>query len=218
MLDPKSVQDNNTTGPKKTPAWISGGVYEVKVNDIEIFTSSTGSIKPTYVVETRPVTEEGFMGFQGADGQVGKITSSFFIKEGSPLEAEEFEKLIHLAKKAGVDTDSLPKYGTFEEAAKAIAPMLKNKYVRVKVTQSWFWGKDKEGNPKEKFNLIFPKYKVEKNGNTYHFPFAENITEVKAKDTKLTYNKEDQYDNNRRGLETKPDTVETTDTTDDLPF
>lgn len=196
----------NFDAPRKTSQFIPYGIQELKITDITIKTSSTTSVKLEYKVEGRPITEDKWVGFEGAVGQVGTIKSSF-LKPGSAQEEEEFGKLVTIARKLGVDTEALPTYSSIEDAVKGILPLIKGKFLRYKVCAKYYWGTDKEGNAKEKYSLQFARFK-----------FVESLD---VTPTEMTFDIKNQYDGDRRDLGAKPETsasAVSTTTTDDLPF
>lgn len=178
----------------KTSQFINFGVQELKVNDITFQDSSAKtSRKMIYHVEGRPITDNSFVGSEGAVGQVGKIATSFLIPE-SDQEKEEFGKLVTIARKVGVDTDKLPDYNTLEEAVTGILPLIRGKFgARFLVIANAYWGTDKAGKTVEKYSLAFARFK-----------FVENVTEVP--NTEMVFDKTNQYHYNRKALADKKPT------------
>lgn len=192
-LNAKEVVENvNTT--KKTSPYLGYGIKEIKINDVEFRTASTGSLKLVYKAESKPITEEGFQPVDGASGQVGSIQTSY-IKPDSKQEKEAFGQLITFCKKAGVDTDSFPEFNTIQEAVAHILPLIKGKFVRVKLVAKWYMGKDKDGNPKEKYNLEFAR-----------FAFAEEVT-IPMTSSTLRFDENSPYDMDKRELKKESEEV-----------
>lgn len=184
-----------TTKPKKTSPYLRYGINETKINDITFKEASTGSLQMIYHMETAPVTEEGFVPADGASGQVGKVQTSY-IKPGSEQESKEFAKLIHICKTAGLDASVYSgDFNTIEDFVKHILPHLKGKYVRYKMCAEFYWGKDAEGAPKERYILKFPMFKDQ---------MCESVT-VEASKSKLRFDENSQYDMDRRNLQKTAD-------------
>lgn len=197
----KGVKEN--TG--KLSQFIKYGIQELKVTDITFKASSTGSEKMEYHVEGRPVAGD-FEGKDGAVGQIGTVSTSF-LKAGSEQEAEEYGKLVTIARKAGVTDDQIPDTTSLKDAVTAILPLIKGKYVRLKVTAKFYWGTNKVGEQVEKYSLTFAR-----------FAFCEAL-DVKIEDSKLTFDIKNQYDGDRRDFGKKPESAATNPLPNDqLPF
>jgi hypothetical protein len=206
-LDPNKVNENNGGNKKFPPSpYVKYGIQEVKITGAEIKTASTGTPKIIYNIETVPVKAEGFQGANGAEGQVGSVHTSW-CKPGSAQEQEAFGQLLTFAQKAGVDTTTLPVFndGELQKVLDTILPMIKGKYVRVKLTAEFYPGKDKEGNPKDKFVLHFARFK-----------FAESM-DIAMKDTTLSFDENSEFDMDKRKLKEAAD-VTTDAPASDLPF
>lgn len=194
----KEVKEN--TG--KLSQFIKYGVQELKVTDITFKGCSTDSEKMQYHVEGRPMDGD-FDGMEGAAGQIGTVSTSF-LKIGSKQEAKEYDKLVTIARKAGVTDDQIPDTTSLKDAAKAILPLIRGKYVRLKVIAKFYWGTNKAGETVEKYSLAFDR-----------FAFCESL-DVKIEDSKLTFDIKNQYDGDRRDLGAKPESTVTK--ADDLIF
>lgn len=204
-LDPNNVVETGNPGPKKVSPYLGYGIKEIKITGAEIKTASTGTPKIVYKVESMPVIAEGWVGVDGATGQVGQVQSGW-LKAGSKQEQEGFGQLITFCKKAGVDISGAPVFndGDLQKALGYFLPLLVGKFVRVKLVAKYYMGKDKEGNPKEKYTLSFARYQ-----------FAEEVS-IPMKETKLRFDENSKYDIDKS--EIAPVEAETPGKSDDLPF
>lgn len=200
------VETANSQGPKKVSQYIGYGIKEVKITGAEIKEASTGTPKIIYKVETVPVTAEGWVGVDGATGQIGSVQTGW-AKAGSQQEKEVFGQLITFCRKAGIDTTKFPSFndGELQKALDHIIPLLNGKFVRVKLVAKYYNGKDKDGNPKEKYTLQFARY-----------AFAEE-TSVPMKETTLRFDENSKYDIDKSELVTA-DATQPAATGDGLPF
>lgn len=209
MLDPNNVQEpaGFTNGPKKVSQYIGYGIKELKITGAEIRTAATGTPKIVYKVESVPVKQEGFVGVDGADGQVGQVQTGW-LKPGSKQEQEAFGQLITFVKKAGVDISGAPilNDGELQKALDYYLPLIKGKFVRVKLVAKFYNGKDKDGNPKEKYNLSFAR-----------FQFAEEMS-IPMDKTTLRFDENSKYDIDKTELSEVAAAEVTPPSTDGLPF
>lgn len=209
-LDANNVKDSGVqSGPRKPSPYIGYGIKEIMITGAEIKTASTGTPKIVYQVESTPISFEGFVGANGASGQVGSVQTGW-LKPGSAQEQEAFGQLITFCKKAGVATENAPVFqdGELQKALDYFLPLIKGKFVRVKLVAKYYMGKDKEGAPKEKYTLAFARYQ-----------FAEE-TSIPMKETKLRFDENSKYDIDKSELatETADSTTSNPGGTDDLPF
>lgn len=207
-LDPNSVQDsgvNNT--PHKPSPYIGYGIKEIMITGAEIKIAQTGTPKIIYSVESVPVTAEGFVGANGASGQVGNVHTGW-LKAGSAQEQEAFGQLITFCKKAGIDISNAPTFndGELQKALDYFIPLIKGKFVRVKLVAKYYPGKDKDGNPKDKYTLAFARYQ-----------FAEEMS-IPMKETKLRFDENSKYDIDKSELPNNTADAITPAPSDDLPF
>lgn len=202
MLDPKK-SNTGSFEPKKTSPYLGYGIQELKINSVEVGTASTGSIKLIFNVESKPITEADFTPVEGATGRVGRVSTSY-LKENSDQYQEEFDRLMTMATKAGIDIMQLPVYDNIQAAASDVVAKMKGKFLRFKVTAKYYWG-DKDGTPVERYNLAFARFK-----------FVESLNE----ESTLTFDPANKYDIDKRLL-VLPETQDTNTQggeKNDLPF
>lgn len=209
MLNANEVVETGfSQGPKKVSPYIGYGIKEVKITGAEIKLATTGTPKIVYKVESVPVTAEGWVGVEGASGQIGSVQTGW-AKAGSQQEKEVFGQLITFCRKAGIDTGKFPSFndGELQKALDYILPLLKDKFVRVKLVAKYYMGKDKEGNDKEKYTLQFARY-----------AFAEE-TSIPMKESKLRFDENSKYDIDKSELPSaETATLNAAGASDDLPF
>ena len=125
-----STKGVNTQDSKKVGKYFSYGIHQLSIFDIEIKTASTGSKQLTLLMETNPVTAEGFEPEAGHKGQVGRVAfPGTFVKLEDAKAVEDFNKSIGIiADKLGVrselDNISAP---DFDSYINAIKPLFVNK-------------------------------------------------------------------------------------------
>lgn len=186
-----ALDANNIVEEVRKPSQYMGfGIKEFKINDISFKESSTGSLKMIYHVETTPVTFEGFVGADGALGQVGRIQSAIYIKAGSEAESDEFAKLIYICKTLGLSADVYSGvFNTIGDFTKHILPYLKGKFGRFKVCAKYY--------APGKFNLQFPKFRNQ---------MVESI-DVPLSKTKLKFDENSKWDVNKDELSVNADST-----------
>lgn len=208
-LDANNIVESGVqNGPRKPSSYIGYGIKEVMITGAELKFASTGTPKIVYQIESTPVTVDGFVGVNGANGQIGSVHTGW-LKAGSAQEQEAFSQLITFCKKAGVDISNAPTFndGELQKALDYFLPLLKGKFARVKLVAKYYKGKDKDGNPKDKYTLAFARYQ-----------FAEEIS-IPIKETKLRFDENSKYDIDKSELATETaDTPTDTSSEDDLPF
>jgi hypothetical protein len=125
-----STKGVNTQDSKKVSKYFSYGIHQLFIFGIEVKTASTGSKQLTFLMETPPVTADGFEAEAGHKGQVGRVAfPGSFIKLEDSKAVEEFNKNIGIiADKLGVrkqlDDISAPDFDSYVEK---IAPLFANK-------------------------------------------------------------------------------------------
>lgn len=126
-----STKGVNTQDSKKAGKYFSYGIHQLFINDIEIKTASTGSKQLTLMMETPPVTAEGFEPEAGHKGQVGRVAfPGTFLKLEDSKAVEEFNKSVGIiADKLGVrkQLDEI-NAADFDSYIHAIKPLFVGKY------------------------------------------------------------------------------------------
>jgi hypothetical protein len=152
-----------------------GSGLVLKVNDIILEKSQNHEFrKPVLMMETEPITEEGWEGEAGAKGQIGKIAANggYYLK--TPENQKEFVVFLRdIARALGkLEQCSTIEADTLEDFIEKVKPIIcDGTYGRYFVRGQEY--------PKPNSNigfgikLLFPKFK-----------FVESM-EVEAKDTKL---------------------------------
>jgi hypothetical protein len=180
--------------------YISPGIHQLKIVNIEAFRASTGSTKVTLHMETPPVSVEGFEGVGGAAGQFGKVTVVKTFMKTDEQYNEFMDKIVIIADKLDVrDKIDAVQAEDFMSYVSAITPILKNKYAWYKVvgTQKTY---EQEGSVRKFWELSLARW-----------GFVASMTEGKDK---LKFDKDNIYDYNPI-----VDGADGADKTkDDLPF
>jgi len=126
-----STKGVNTQDSKKVGKYFSYGIHQLSIYDIEIKTASTGSKQLTLMMETQPVTTEGFEPEMGHRGQVGRVAfPGTFLKLDDTRAVEEFNKSVGIiADKLGVrkQLDEI-NAADFDSYIQAIKPLFVNKF------------------------------------------------------------------------------------------
>lgn len=158
------TSDLDTSDKKFGPSkYVTFGVQELKINSLDIKVASTGSKQVIFNVESKPVTEDGFEGDNGALGRVGRISTMYMKPE------QEKEILFVFAKIAdalGVraELDKVVSSATsFENLIEVVTKVISGKFANFTVATEQYL--NNEG--KVRNSLRFPKYDfVEKIGTT----------------------------------------------------
>ena len=120
----------NTQNSRKLSKYFSYGIHQLKINGIEVKTASTGSKQLTFLMETPPITVDGFEPEAGHKGQVGRVAfPGSFIKMDNQAMIEEFNKGVGLiADKLGVraELDNI-QASDFDSYVAAITPLFSGK-------------------------------------------------------------------------------------------
>lgn len=194
------ITEDKKYGPSK---YISYGIQDLKINNLEVKVASTGSKQIILSVEGKPVSDPLFEGLDGAQGPVGKIKTMYVKEEQEGDITKIFAKI---ADSIGVrdKLDAITGVTSLEDYVSKALKVLSGKFASYVVATEQYIGTD--GKAKNSFR--FPKYDwVEKSGtepsslkfdkaNKYHFKEAtipDNIgtsksaTAVKQPDSDLPF-------------------------------
>ena len=180
--------------------YIKPGIQELKINDLEIELAKTGTPRIKFIVETRPVTDKGFVPDETATagGKVGTIRSSYLKNDDQKVEFSKNMVFIarHLGEKEETTLDGLFA-DTLEEYIEKIKPILTGKFVHFKVCGEEY----QKDDGKIGMTMRFARFGF-----------------VNADETKLKFDENNQYDIKRLEIPDEDVPTDTTDSGSELKF
>jgi len=151
MFDSTGVDTTEKSfGPSK---YITFGVQELKINNMEIKVASTGSKSVIFSVEGALVKDPAFEGVDGAKGPIGRISTMYMKSEQQGDLVTLFAKI---ADALGVRNEmNAVKSTSIEDYVAKALTVLKGKYANYCVSSEQYWDANAG---KAKNSLRFPKY------------------------------------------------------------
>lgn len=149
-----SLNFNNVPEQKqfKKGKFIRPGIQNLYLRDIQLQTSpNTGNYRPVFSMETEPIIEEGWEGFENNKGQIGNISGNFGYYLKDDLQQKEFVgNLVSILKAVGSYEDFMSEHGAkdFNElplAVEAVKPYLVGKLGRYFVAAEQYQKLDGSG-------------------------------------------------------------------------
>jgi len=187
----------------KKGKFIRPGVQDLILKDIHLEKSqNTGNERPVFLMETLPITEEGWEGFEGAKGQIGKVAGNFgYYLKNDDQKVEFAGFLKSILKACGTYDEFIEKSSQdFEEIGElieAIKPYVVGKIARYFVAGEQYHKLDNSGVG---LRLKFPTRRAVESSN-------EEVSKLPT------------FDETNPNHFKKVDKVETKkETLDDLPF
>lgn len=155
--------------PKKGK-FIRPGVQTLILKDITLEESqNTGNLRPVFFMETEPITDKGWEGFEGAKGQIGKVSGNFGFYLKDKAQQDDF---IAFLKSIMIAVGSWDKFAENEgqkdfdglkEAVNAVKPYLTGTSARYLVCAEQYHKLDNSGVG---LKLKFPTRKAVESLNT----------------------------------------------------
>lgn len=198
---------DTTTEVRKPSKFIAYGIQELMITGIKVNVSSTGtgSFVTSFQMETPPVTDPTFEGFEGAKGKIGKVQfPRIYVKPDNAVHMQELVKNIgiiadKLGVRAEVDAIEWTEDMTIEKYFQVIENLFKGKYAMWKVCGEEQFKND--GSGKTSLRLALAKW-----------GFVQTVESYKVK-PEITFDKNNKWDFKPA---VAPDAVSSG--TDDLPF
>lgn len=160
--DLSDVQPEKPQGNVISPYLTYGSGQVLKISGIELKKSqNTGSSKPIFHMETKPITDPAFVPIDGAKGKVGKVACGVYMNSDA-LKREFLQKLKTIAVAVGVESEvNKIKSEDFEEVVQRITDVIKGKYARYTLVA----GEYPKNDGKVGITLSLPKFKFVESEN-----------------------------------------------------
>lgn len=155
MISTQNVKDTNN----KPSSYMTYGPGEYKINSFEVNTASTGAVRVRMNMESRPVTEAGFEGVDGAVGKVGRVNLTSYMNPNNASYATLVEtftrKMAEIADALGVRDDiNAIAAETIEEYITKASPLLVNKFTNWVIAAEEYLNQEDE----VRYFLLIPRY------------------------------------------------------------
>jgi len=144
----------------KPGKFVSLGANELKIVNLEKVLSRDGTkFKIVVHWESKPVTEEGFEGHEGALGRIGKADLSIFTDGNDQYIQDAIGTIATIGETLGV-RDQLDNISAtkIDDYLSQVLNVFKGKYAWWLIGGEEFEGKDADGKPKIKFSLKLPRF------------------------------------------------------------
>jgi hypothetical protein len=157
MFNSKDAKVETSFKPGK---YVNIGPNELKITKLDAVKSKAGDkFKVVMYFESKPVTEDGFEGQDGALGRVGKVDLSIYTTGKDQYIQDAINKLATIATELDL-RDQLDgiSAGTITEYLSQVEKVFKGKYAWWMIGGEEYLGKDADGKDKVKFFIKLPMF------------------------------------------------------------
>lgn len=171
---------------EKVGQYLQMGTQDAKITKIECKIASTGSVQVNFNMENEVNVPEGveFTPVEGANGQVGRVQTSIYMKDEASMQNWINERIIPIAQSMGVlsevdaiNVEASDPVDKLHQYVEAVSPLITNKSIKWTIGGEEYLGAD--GNIKTK--LMLPRYSFVGDraqdfdkSNKYHFKKVDN--------------------------------------------
>lgn len=132
--------------------FIRPGIQNLILNDITLEESkNTGNLRPVFLMETEPIEDKGWEGFEGAVGQIGKVSGNFGFYLKNKDQQDEFVsflKSVMMATgtwEAFAEKEGHKDFDGLRDAVEAVKPYLVGTKARYLVCAEQYHKLDQSG-------------------------------------------------------------------------